>query len=89
MTEQPDDIIYMVDLDGTGSMHPASKGDPGAIVYVRWGADSSEMTVEMAAAFLYGAFMGDDATVNKAVRRTNPRNFGLTLKEIAGNWLPT
>ena len=27
--------IYMVDLDGTGSMHPASKGDPGAVEYIQ------------------------------------------------------
>jgi hypothetical protein len=30
-----DDAIYMRDLDGTGSMHPCSKGDPGAIRFVR------------------------------------------------------
>ncbi|MFV1737365.1 hypothetical protein VWX99_20035, partial [Phaeobacter sp. JH18-27] len=27
--------IWMVDLDGTGAMHPASKGDPGAVSYTR------------------------------------------------------
>ena len=26
-------IIYMRDLDGTGSMHPCLKGDPGAVAY--------------------------------------------------------
>lgn len=34
MTE-PDKEIWMADLDGTGSMHPASQGDPGAISYTR------------------------------------------------------
>lgn len=32
---KPDVEIWMVDLDGTGSMHPASKGDPEAISYTR------------------------------------------------------
>lgn len=27
------DIVYLRDLDGTGSMHVCSKGDPGAIAY--------------------------------------------------------
>lgn len=27
--------IWMVDLDGTGSMHSAGKGDPGAVGYTR------------------------------------------------------
>lgn len=26
-------IIYMRDLDGTGSMHPCLEGDPGAVAY--------------------------------------------------------
>ncbi len=33
--ERADSVIWMVDLDGTGSMHPASEGDPGAVRYVR------------------------------------------------------
>jgi hypothetical protein len=28
-----DKVIYMRDLDGTGSMHPCLKGDPGAVAY--------------------------------------------------------
>lgn len=27
--------IWTIDLDGTGSMHPASNGDPGAVDYIR------------------------------------------------------
>lgn len=27
------DLVYLRDLDGTGSMHVCSKGDPGAIAY--------------------------------------------------------
>lgn len=29
------DIVYLRDLDGTGSMHPCLEGDPGAIPYSR------------------------------------------------------
>lgn len=32
---EPDEIVWLRDLDGTGSMHPCSKGDPGAIPYQR------------------------------------------------------
>lgn len=35
MSDAPDEVIYCVDLDGTGSMHPASEGDDGAVEYVR------------------------------------------------------
>lgn len=31
--EAAGDVVYLRDLDGTGSMHPCSKGDPGAIAY--------------------------------------------------------
>lgn len=34
-TIEPDDVIYMKDVDGTGSLHPCLKGDPGALRYVR------------------------------------------------------
>ena len=27
-------VVFMRDIDGTGSLHPALKGDPGALVYV-------------------------------------------------------
>lgn len=28
------DVVYLRDLDGTGSMHVCAKGDPGAVAYV-------------------------------------------------------
>ena len=36
MTETPDIVerIWCRDLDGTGSMHPCSKGDPGAVEFI-------------------------------------------------------
>lgn len=36
MSEGPNyaSVIYMRDVDGTGSLHPCSKGDPGALAYV-------------------------------------------------------
>lgn len=33
-------VIFMRDVDGTGSLHPCSKGDPGAMAYVP--ADTEE-----------------------------------------------
>lgn len=27
-------VVYLRDVDGTGSLHPCSKGDEGAIAYV-------------------------------------------------------
>ena len=28
------DLVYLRDIDGTGSLHPCLKGDPGAIAFV-------------------------------------------------------
>lgn len=32
---EPDEIVWLRDLDGTGSMHPCAPHDPGAIRYIR------------------------------------------------------
>lgn len=34
MTDVPE-RIWSIDLDGTGSMHPCLRGDPGAVEYIR------------------------------------------------------
>ncbi|BEV47309.1 hypothetical protein [Afipia carboxidovorans] len=31
----PDASIWVRDLDGTGSMHPCAKSDPGAVEFIR------------------------------------------------------
>lgn len=31
----PDEVVWLRDLDGTGSMHPCTPHDPGAIRYIR------------------------------------------------------
>lgn len=36
--EADGETVYLRDLDGTGSMHPCSKGDNGAIAYQPKGA---------------------------------------------------
>ncbi len=33
---EPDDIVWLRDLDGTGSMHVCMPHDDGAIMYVRF-----------------------------------------------------
>lgn len=32
---EPDDVVWLRDLDGTGSMHVCTPHDPGAIKYIR------------------------------------------------------
>lgn len=32
--DNDEQVVWLRDLDGTGSMHPAAKGDPGAVMYV-------------------------------------------------------
>lgn len=32
---EPDEVVWLRDLDGTGSMHPCAPHDPGAIRYIR------------------------------------------------------
>lgn len=34
-TYEHDEVVYMIDLDGTGSMHPCSKEDYGSVAYIR------------------------------------------------------
>jgi hypothetical protein len=32
---EPDAVVWLRDMDGTGSMHPCLPDDPGAIRYIR------------------------------------------------------
>jgi len=32
---EPDEVVWLRDLDGTGSMHVCTPHDPGAIKYIR------------------------------------------------------
>lgn len=41
ITTEPDNALYARDLDGTGSPHICSKGDPGATLYFRADDDAA------------------------------------------------
>lgn len=75
--------IWARDLDGTGSMHPCAKGDPGAVEFIR-----ADLVEQMAAAlrFYSGVHEPGLSNPNEGPWGVYSTDFGERARAALSSW---
>ncbi len=78
-----EDVVYLRDLDGSGSMHVCAKGDPGALPYVYDGDFAGVYAVSLADQGAARRQAKELREVVEMLAKFDARNSIVHLREIA------